>query len=142
MEAAQFLNIDLDVRSRRSLTPLAAAWPWAYQPMNADGNPDPHWLILHPMGRVKTAEAAAKELLQHISGLRGAARQCWRTAHRRTFDIGVQAGGNARAFEAVQLTAALRRIATAGAQLQLTAYPVELESRFVIPKRRAAKTRR
>ena len=44
-EDAQFLNIDLDVRSRRSLAPLVAVWPWAYQPLIAEGRPHPRWLI-------------------------------------------------------------------------------------------------
>lgn len=43
------------------------------------------------------------------------------------FDIGVQAGGpGSRAFEEVRLTAdTLRRIAAAGAQIQVTVYPAE-----------------
>ena len=127
-ESAQFLNIDLDVRSRRSLVPLVTAWPWSYQPLMAEGRPDPHWLILNPPLAVATAEAAAKELLGCIAILRGAARLCWKQAHRRTFDIGIRAGGEGpgRALEEVRLTAAtLRRIAAAGAQIQVTVYPSE-----------------
>lgn len=122
MEDAQFLTIDLDVRSRRSLTPLVSVWPEVYQPLPSDSR----WVILNAFVS-GTAEAAAKELLQHISRLRGAARQCWKQAHRRTFDIGVQAGGpGRRAFEDVRLTAdTLRRIAGAGAQIQVTVYPAE-----------------
>src|SRR5262249_62223278 len=73
---AQFLNIDLDVRSRRSLTALVEAWPWSYQPLDVKSRPNPRWLILHPRRVSVTAEAAAKELLQHIRGLRGSARLC------------------------------------------------------------------
>lgn len=122
VEDAHFRTIDLDVRSRRSLTPLVSAWPGVYQPLPSDSR----WLILNAFDST-TAEAAAKELLQHISRLRGAARQCWKQAHRRMFDIGVQAGGpGSRAFEEVRLTAdTLRRIAAAGAQIQVTVYPAE-----------------
>ena len=128
-EEAHFLNIDLDVRSRRSLAPLVAAWPGSYQPLTLKGRPDSHWLI-HNAVLAGTAEVAAKELLKHIRGLRGDARTCWKHAHRRVFDIGVQAGGpGSRAFEQVQLTVeTLRHIAAAGAQVQVTVYPPEPET--------------
>ena len=124
-EDARFLNIDLDVRSRQSLAPLVAVWPWCYQPLIRNGRPDSRWLILNPRRvRKLSAEAAAKELLGHIEQLRGAARDCWRQAHRRAFDIGVQAGGPGRAFEEVRLTSdTLRRIAATGASIQVTVYP-------------------
>jgi hypothetical protein len=84
-EDAGFLNIDLDVRSRSSLAPLVAAWPWSYQPLSVKGRPDARWLILNAHGPGAIAEATAKELLQYIESLRGAARRCWKQAHRRTF---------------------------------------------------------
>jgi hypothetical protein len=126
-EEPRFLNIDLDVRSRQSLDPLVAVWPWCYQPLNEEARANPRWLILNPR-RVRnlTAEAAAKELLQHIEKLRGDARQCWKRAQRRMFDIGIRAGGPCRALEEVQLTPdTLRRIAAAGASIQVTVYPAE-----------------
>ena len=136
LEDAQFLNIDLDVRSRRSLTALVEAWPWSYQPLITEGRPNPRWLILNPRRVVVTAEAAAKELIRHIQRLRGDARICWTHAHRRMFDIGVQAGGPGRAFEEVRLTAeTLRHIAAAGGEIQVTVYPAEPESQFVPPRK-------
>lgn len=130
-EPARFLNIDLDVRSRRSLVPLIAAWPWSYQPLVAEGRANTRWLIVNPQGhRLRSAEAAAKELLERIESLRGDARRCWQQAHRRAFDIGVQAPGSGRPLEEVRLTAeTLRRIGAAGATVQLTVYPAEPHSR-------------
>jgi hypothetical protein len=120
MEPAQFLTIDLDVRSRRSLAPLLSAWPEAYQPLN-----DSHWLIRNAYVS-ENAEKAAKHLLGHIAKLKGKALVSWKQAHRRTFDVGVRAGGAGRAFEEVQLSAdTLRDIATVGGQLQVTVYPAE-----------------
>ena len=144
MEAAQFLNIDLDVRSRHSLAVLAVAWPWAYQPLVAQGRSNPRWLILNASLVAKSAETVARRLLQHIAELRGDARRCWRQAHRRVFDIGVQAGGPGRPFEEVRFTAdTLRRIAASGAQIQITVYPAQPESPVVIgDHRRGARSRR
>jgi hypothetical protein len=123
MEEAAFENIDLDVRSRRSLAPLVAAWPWAYQPAGDDG-PNLHWLILNPRKSVNTAEQAARQLLEHIAALSPVARQCWNRASKRTFDIGIQAGIGGRPFEEVQLTSeTLLGIASIGGRLQVTVYP-------------------
>jgi hypothetical protein len=125
MEDAEFLTIDLDVRSRRSLAPLISAWPLAYQPLMGKRGPDSRWLILNAFV-AETAEAAAKHLLGHVARLRGKARLSWKQAYRRRFDIGVQAGGPGRAFEEVQLSAVtLKRIAAAGGQIQVTIYPAE-----------------
>jgi hypothetical protein len=133
VEDARFLNIDLDVRSRHSVAPLVAAWPWSYQPPAAENQRDPHWLILRPRrimtGRSPaTAGTAATELLKHIRGLRGEARRCWREASLRVFDIGVQVGGPG-IFEDVHLTAeTLRQIARVGAQVKVTVYPPPRQS--------------
>lgn len=135
MEPAQFVTIDLDLRSRRSLAPLAAAWPRAYRPLNHY-----RWLIMnasHLPGN--TAETAAKSLLGDIAKLKGKALGSWKQAHRRTFDIGVQAGGPGRAFEDVRLSPdTLRQIAKVGGQLQVTVYPAEPESPEFRPPERAA----
>jgi len=129
LEDAEFLNIDLEVRSRRSLAPLVAAWPWSYQPLTTEGRPDPRWLILNPRGVVKNAESAAKQLLRDIRSLRGDARQCWRQAHRRVFDIGVRAGARGRPFEEVKLRPeTLREIGAVGAHIQVTVYGAEPQS--------------
>ena len=72
------------------------------------------------------AESAAKHLLEQIGKLRGKALGTWKQAHRRVFDLGVQAGDTGRAFEEVFLsTGTLRRIAAVGGQIQVTVYPAE-----------------
>lgn len=120
MEPAQFLTIDLDVRSRRSLGALLSAWPEAYRPLN-----DSRWLIRNAFD-AKNAETAAKNLLGDIAKLKGKALASWKQAHRCTFDIGVQAGGPGRAFEEVRLSAdTLRHIASVGGRIQVTVYPAE-----------------
>jgi len=119
-EDASFLNIDLDVRSRRSLAPLLAAWPDARDPL--DGLSRSRWLILRPFD-TSNAEAAAKALLRQIGRLKGEALECWNLAHRKVFDIGVQAGGPGRPFEEVRLTPkTLGRIGEVGADIQITVY--------------------
>jgi hypothetical protein len=58
-----------------------------------------------------------------VSALKGAARRSWRSAGKRIFDIGVQAGKDARPFEGVRLsTATLGAVAALGVRVQLTIY--------------------
>jgi hypothetical protein len=129
VEDPQFLNIDVDIRSRHSLTALVAASPWSHQPRTAANEPDPHWVILNAPGVTTTAESTARRLLGHIRGLRGEAKRCWRRARYRVFDVGVQAGDAGRVFEEVRLApATLRGIAEVGADVKVTVYPAQRQT--------------
>ncbi len=123
----EFLNIDLEIRSRRSLAPLLNVWPWAQQPKRLSGRPAAGWLIVSPRGVPKTAEAAAKMLLGQIAKLSGAALTNWRQATTRTFDVGIRAGTASTPFEGLLKVATLKRIAAVGGQLRMTVYPAPQE---------------
>ena len=79
-EQASVLNIDLDVRSRRSLAALAAVWPWAQQPYR-----DSRWLVFSARGGATTADGTARELIEQVKRLPPAARRAWNLASSRTF---------------------------------------------------------
>jgi hypothetical protein len=120
-EPATFLNIDIDVRSRRSLASLAAAVPWAGQPLQ-----DSHWLVWSAHASAPTADATARVLVRQINAPPPAARRAWDLATTRTFDIGVRGGMGPRAFEEVTLThKTLALIAAIRARIQMTVYPPE-----------------
>jgi hypothetical protein len=117
-----YIATDLVVHSRQSLAPLAAAVPNAYHPVALSGRPMVRLLILNCISR-GSAEADLRGLIKTVSALSGAARQSWQRAGRRLFDVGVQAGNEARPFEAVQLSATTLRAAGAlGATIQFTVY--------------------
>jgi hypothetical protein len=79
-------------------------------------------LVLNGISR-GSVEADFQHLIKCLSALRGDARRSWRTAGRRVFDIGVQAGNEARPFDGVRLSAAtLNAVAALGVQIQLTIY--------------------
>jgi hypothetical protein len=123
-EPASFLNIDVDVRSRRSLAALAAAWPWAQRPFQ-----NSRWLVFSARGHATTADATAQELIEQVHALPRAARRAWDLASTRTFDIGVQAGISSRPFEKVTLAAeTLARIASIRARIKVTVYPPQIAS--------------
>jgi hypothetical protein len=91
----KYLAVDVDVRSRRSLASLLAAWPNAQTPGRANRRA-PLWLVLSgvtaPKGRYRardTADFRVKELVRVIETLPTSARRCWDAATHRTFDIGI-----------------------------------------------------
>src|SRR5262249_48224155 len=118
-EPAEFLTIDLDVRSRFSLKALFEVWPWADRPIRMNGRPDPEWVIIRPRGIAQSAERAAQLLLQEVEHLPPAARRCWNRAAKRIFDIGIQAGVDRHALELQIEPVTLARIAAVGGKLQV-----------------------
>lgn len=144
----RFLNIDLDVRSRRSLAPLLTAWPWASVPDKVEGRA-PLWLYFSGRDRGINAESTAKSLLRLVARLRGDALRCWETAYLRVFDIGIRAPGPhpRRPYGDVQLSVeTLKRIADVGARIHVSVYPAEIDDGCEdwppkLSKRKASKRR-
>jgi len=124
---AEFRNVDLHIRSRRSLQPLLEAWPSAQTPTRV-GTAAPRWLVLNGPGG-KTATETVQKLLRLVHALPRPARRCWNDAATRTFDIGVQAGLGPRSFEEVHLDRnVLAAISRVGGQLLITIYPPSTET--------------
>jgi hypothetical protein len=144
----RFLNIDLEVKSRRSLRPLLEVWSFARVLDSVEGH-EPRWLYFSGMWRGITAEATAKYLLRLIARLRGDALRCWKTAHLRVFDIGIRAPGQdaGRSFGDVKLSVeTLRGIAAAGVRLDVSVYKAEIDDGVEywppkVSKRKASKRR-
>lgn len=79
-------------------------------------------LVLNGISR-GSVEADFQQLIKRVSTLKGDARRSWRSAGRRVFDIGIQAGNDTRPFQGVRLSAAtLGAVAALGVQVQLTIY--------------------
>lgn len=118
----EFLAVDLDIRSRRSLAPLLAAWPWAQAP-GREGNAAPRWLLVTPRALPRTADQFVKAFAQLVDELPVAAKRCWNQASSRTFDIGIQAGLSPDRFERVRLSPdSLRQLSRLRASILVTVY--------------------
>jgi hypothetical protein len=100
--STEFRAVDLVVKSRRSLAPLFAAWPWAQTP-GRQATKAPRWLLVIPRGNPQTADKAVWALVRMVDRLPSAAKRCWNQASSRTFDIGIQAGLAPSSFEDVRL---------------------------------------
>jgi hypothetical protein len=121
---AEFLNVDLDIRSRRSLAPLvdAGQWPWVQTP-GLDAGRVPRWVVASPRIVPRNTDTAIRHLVALVDALPKAARRCWKEASSRTFDIGIQAGLGPRSFEEVTLQErTLKDVARLSARVLVTVY--------------------
>ena len=127
---AKYLAVDLDVRSRRSLAPLLAAWPDAQTP-GCLNRRAPRWLVLSgltaPKARSKardTADFRLSELVRAIENLPRVARRCWNEASHRTFDIGIEGPpGPCRGTGIPVSQRVIEAVARVGGRIVITVYP-------------------
>jgi Protein of unknown function (DUF2442) len=121
--AAQFINVDLDLKSSASLSPLLEAWSdrasELYTP-EKDGRK--HWLRLEPHSQPADPERGILEFCRLVRRLRGAARAAWQRASSREFDIGIQAGMERRSAEWVLSRKVIDAIHSVGGHIRVTDY--------------------
>jgi hypothetical protein len=121
--AAQFINVDLDLKSSASLSPLLQAWSDRvsdlYTP-EKDGRK--HWLRLALHSQPADPERGILEFCRLVRRLRGAARAAWQKASSREFDIGIQAGMERRSAEWVLSRKVIDAIHSVGGHIRVTVY--------------------
>jgi hypothetical protein len=126
---ADYLAVDLHVRSRRSLAPLLQAWPNAQTPERI-GSEAPRWLVVSGPVLIRltrkvpdTADDAVRAWVRAIDRLPARARRCWNQATSRIFDVGIQAGLAPSCYEEVVLPRrTVEAIARVRGQIQITLY--------------------
>lgn len=127
IEPTAFLNVDLVVRSGRSLAALLTAW-------------DAEVVVLHQR-RLGTFHEATMELMSQrasrtvVGCLRaftrlvrrtsGDPREAWDSATSRRFDVGVQAGHARESMNLAIPSPLLRAVVDVGGELVFTVYPPE-----------------
>ena len=122
-EPAQFLNVDVDVYSRRRLRTLTEALGGRILLLyeGREGSRyGAHWELAGAFG--KGPDYLIRHLASLIEGLPTAARRHWDDAQSRAFNIGVQAGLEPRAHELAVSPDTLARVATLRARVVVTTY--------------------
>lgn len=121
-----FLNVDLDVFSRASLEPLAAAFGSTVLPLNVgrDGRRHRAHFELNA-GNRKSADALIAAMVALVKGLPKSARSVWNGAYRRDFNVGVQAGFKPRSYELSLTPETLKLVSSVNARVVLTIYAAE-----------------
>jgi hypothetical protein len=126
---AEFLNVDLDLKSVRDPRPLLEAWGHRVIPIHEDKVGRRHWLRLELATPATSPEEAIRRFCALVESLPGTARAVWDTAASKEFDVGLQAAFNSRASEWVLQPRVVEAIAAVGARLRLTVYSPPLRIR-------------
>ena len=122
-EPAQFLNVDLEIRSRVSLEPLIEEVEKKKILVLHHARRGKSWLAVLEVALPRNADAAVRAFGKLVKGLSPAARALWDRALARTFNIGIQAGLEPTAFEQRLAAESVREAAALGANIVVTIYP-------------------
>ena len=120
-----FLNVDLEIVSHRDLQPFAdqvTSWAFALHVGTSRGKHRPHFAHFELTREAPNAELVIRRFVQRLERLPAPAARLWRTATRRTFNIGVQAGATPHALEFTLSAELLRRVVALGASVTFTVY--------------------
>ena len=129
----RYLNTDLDLVAVRDLTPLTSALnARAVFPLSVDRGGDGLWyatLELETDDFAIDPEGTIRGMLDAIEAIDGEAKQLWAESSLREFNIGYDCGDEPQAFSSGLSNATLNRIASVGASLRITLYPVSENTR-------------
>jgi hypothetical protein len=124
--AADYINVDLEIRSRTNLRPLADALSrrlfWLYV-----GRADGEFLATFENGsgaaRTGTPDLAIQRLVRVVDSLSPEIKRHWTSARDRVFDIGVAKAWGAKAFHLSVRATTVAAVARLKARIALTFYP-------------------
>lgn len=119
-----FLNVDLEVRSRKNIEPLVAWMDREAVVLRSERHRGLHVASFElASARQSTPDRRIARLAALVEALPTAERSLWDGASVRTFDVGVQAGADGHVFVAPLASATLSRVAGLGASVVVTVYP-------------------
>jgi hypothetical protein len=119
---AQFIGVDLDIKSRADLSVLAQAWDKLAVVNYLDNSARKHWLRVLLTSQPKNPAEAVRLFAKLVLGLPRQARATWTRARSKEFDIGIQAGHAPVPSEWVLEASVLETVADLGARIRLTVY--------------------
>jgi len=123
---AEYLNVDLEIRSRSDLTPLVDELSKSLFLLYAGRIRRTFFANFETGGMSLAPEKAIKRLADAVFALPPSARKFWKAAEDRVFDIGVEANSAGPDIFALALQPeTLKTIAQLNARLAFTFYPPE-----------------
>ena len=124
--AADYINVDLEVRSRTNLRPLADALSRRLVPLHVGGSRG-NFLATFENGagatKTGTPDLAIMRLVHAIDRLSPAIRSHWTKARDRVFDIGVAKANGSKVLQLGLRTATVEAIVRLKARVALSFYP-------------------
>jgi hypothetical protein len=136
--AAEYLNVDLEVRSRSTLTPLVDALSRRLHVLHVGRLGRDHFASFEVIGGSGAPESAVRRFVRVVDALPAAAARHWKQAHDRVFDVGVATSPGASALSLPLSLETVKAIARLRARVSLTVYRGEHE-RARDARRRVAK---
>jgi hypothetical protein len=134
--SAEFLNIDLDLKSSADPSPLVETWGRRVSTLHTDKLGRRHWLRLMLAKQPQTPAEAIRRFASLVDQLPSEGATIWARAYKE-FDIGIQAGFERRSGEWLLKPETLQTLADLGAHVRITVYsPLLLMEKDAPPKRR------
>jgi hypothetical protein len=132
-----FLNVDLDIFSKRDLQPLLNAFGKKVYVLYSGHHGRTYRVHVELAKITKSVDAAIRDFCALIDALPKAVGSLWSQAKQRDFNIGVQAGMSPHYSEFVLSPETLRAANKVDARIVFTVYAPE-KSQKAAKKRRAA----
>ena len=135
MSATHFLNVDLDIYSKRDLQPLVKCFGRKVFALYIGREYGKFCVKLEVAKNVRTADAAMRTFCALIESLPKPERALWNAATVRNFSIGIQAGAHPNLCDFTIRPKTVEAVSRVGAQLVLTIYaPKTVGERKSVPK--------
>jgi hypothetical protein len=129
VSATHYLNVDLEIYSKRNLQPLAKGFGRKVFVLYVGREYRKFCLKLEAAKNVKTADTAIKTFCDLIERLPEPQRALWNTATVRSFSIGIQAGTQPNPCDFTIRPKTVEAVFLVGAQIVLTIYAPETAAR-------------
>ena len=120
--AAQFLNVDLDLKSSADPSTLVKAWTNRVLSIHLGKNGRRHWVRFELAAQISDPAQVILRFCRLVQRLNHAERVVWNRASSREFDIGLQAGLEWRAAEWVLHPTVIRAVRDVDARIRITVY--------------------
>ena len=125
MPTTHFLNVDLDIYSKRDLQPLVDRLGRKVIALYVGRDRGKYSAHLEVAKNTKTADSTIRAFCGLIEDLPKPERSLWNTATVRSFSIGIQAGTQPNSCDFTIRPGTIRAISDTGSQIVLTIYAPE-----------------
>ena len=125
LATTHFLNVDLDIYSKRDLQPLVKCLGRKVVPLYVGREGGSYSARLEVAKQRKTADSTIREFCVLIEHLPKPERALWDSATIRSFNVGIQAGTQPHSSEIFIRPATVRAIAAVYSQVVFTIYAPE-----------------
>lgn len=122
MSATHYLNVDLEIYSKRDLQPLVKCFGRKVCALYIGREYGKFCVKLEVAKNVRTADAAIRAFCGLIEDLPKPERALWNSAAVRSFSIGIQAGTHPNPYDFTIRPKTVEAVSRVGAQIVLTVY--------------------